>query len=104
MSTHDLVIDAAATYRLVRLVTEDTFPPVQALRNRIVEAHTTYDDQGVGDPDNWAELVECPWCASWWIALGVVAARRLAPRFWDPVARGLSFSLVSGLIASKIDI
>jgi hypothetical protein len=55
---------ALSTWRLSRLVTEDDFPPVRWLRERIV---------GRG-PEWLGDLVTCPWCASAWLAAGVVAA------------------------------
>lgn len=45
------------------------------------------------------ELVTCPWCASIWLAAGVVVARRLAPSIWDPIARLLALSEAAGLAA-----
>src|SRR5262249_34655587 len=91
----DLAIDAAAGYRLTRLVTTDTFPPIKALRERIVERHTMIKAMTSGDgsteylvtPDALAELVQCPHCASFWIASAVVAARAFVPRLWGPLAR-----------------
>lgn len=47
----------------------------------------------VGDP--LGEVVDCGYCNSIWLAAGVVAARRYAPRVWDPVARLLAFSAVT---------
>lgn len=87
----DLLFDALATYRLTRLVTTDTFPPALAARKKIVTNPAT--------PDWAAELVECPWCASFWIGAGVVVASRVAPKAWKPLARALSFSAVSGLLS-----
>lgn len=54
---------ALATWRATRLVTEDAFPPVRWLRERIVE----------GGPEWLGDLVMCSWCASVWLAAGVVA-------------------------------
>lgn len=82
------LFDALATYRLTRALTEDVIgrPVRQAALKR-------YGNEGLG------YLVECPWCSSMWIGLGVVLARRLAPRLWGPVAEGLAFSAVAGLVA-----
>ena len=33
----------------------------------------------------------------------VVMARRIAPRLWDPIARALAISGVTGLVASHLD-
>lgn len=46
-----------------------------------------------------ADLVTCRWCASVWLALFAVAARRLAPRLWEPLAKALAFSAAAALLA-----
>lgn len=102
----DLLVDAAATYRLTRLVTTDTFPPVKAARVRIVNDHTTTTRNAHGttdEPDALAELVQCPHCASFWIAVAVVAARILAPKWWRPLATALAFSAVAGNVSAVLD-
>lgn len=117
----DLAVDALATYRLARLVHTDTFPPILKWRQAFVARHTNvigvpvtvlagYQDDGQAiteqqtheheEPDAWAELVECAWCSSVWVAFGVLAARRLFPRAWDAVARPLAFSAVAGLLST----
>lgn len=113
----DLVIDAVAAYRITRLVTSDTFG--DRLRDAVIR--WAYDDptaemveQGVADRRGWqdyahadddppkvAELVTCPWCAGVWVGFGVVAARRLAPGLWGPVARALAVSAVAAQIAVR---
>lgn len=83
-----LLIDIGAAYRLTRLVTKDTLPPVANLRDRIVDRQ-----------DAFSELIECPWCAGMWISLGAVAARRLLPKAWTPLAEALAISGAVGLIS-----
>lgn len=68
----------------------------------------TDDDEGASpaSPAKWvhpkiAELLGCPWCAGFWISIGVVAARRVVPRAWDPVARVLATSAIAGIIGSE---
>lgn len=95
------VVDALAAGRLTRLVTTDTFPPVRILRDRILERF----DPGAeirkrgGELPAVAELVTCNWCAGFWISAGVVTARAVAGRWWDPVAKALAASMVVGLVA-----
>jgi hypothetical protein len=112
--------DALAAYRLTRLVTADTI--ADPLRDRWVEA--AYVAQGRGErnrpspdyPGAWAEvaltddqppklaeLVVCRWCAGMWVGLGVVAARRLAPRLWGPLADALALSAGAALLARLED-
>jgi len=115
-----LAIDALAAYRLTRLVTADTI--AAPIRDRWVEA--AYVAQGRAeqhrphpelpnawseeamaddDPPKLAELVVCRWCAGMWVSLGVVAARRLAPRAWGPLATALALSAGAALLARLED-
>lgn len=65
-----------ATYRLTRLVVEDTFPPVAWVRDRL-----TGDEPGVARwrrvPDWVGALVSCTWCSSVWVSFGVVLTCQL---------------------------
>lgn len=108
----DTLMDIISVYRLARLVTMDslTYQPREWLIRRIYERAGRADEHGLED---WRDLViaqgdkaekpaillVCPWCAGWWIAVGVVAARRYAPRLWGPMSRALSFSAMAGLIS-----
>lgn len=84
-----LVVDALATYRLTRLIVEDRIAerPRAALR-----ARSPFLD----------ELLACSWCTSVWAAVGVVVARQVAPRAWEPLARVLALSAVAGLVATAV--
>ena len=87
-----LAVDALATFRLTRLVIEDeiTSPIREAVWKR-------YDvsDTKIG------YFLTCPWCVSIWVGAGVVAARRIAPSAWEPVAAVFAGSAVTGMIASR---
>lgn len=114
-----LVVDALAAYRLTRLVTSDRI--ADAPRDAVVlwaysRAGRGLTIEGDASPGAWSEavaqdpdppklayLVTCPWCSSWWIGLAVVAMRRLAPRWWAPMAEALALSAVAGLVAEKSD-
>lgn len=128
-SALDLLVDAAAAYRLTRLVTADTI--TETPRARLVEAArigaglppadgVSYDGERFVDDgehvvlasevvDEWdrppkiAELVTCRWCAGMWVSFGVVLARRVAPRLWSPIARALALSAVAALAAGLED-
>lgn len=102
-----LLLDALACYRLTRLVVDDTFPPIQAMRDRIVDRHTTELTQPNGivvtRPGPLAELVQCPWCASVWLGALVVALRWNLPEWWTPVALVLALSAVAGIVSLLVD-
>lgn len=105
----DLLIDVGATYRLTKLVVDDAL--TEGLRERIIDNSRAgmdelavtrrygHDVAQAGGPV--AYLVGCPWCASIWVAAGVVLARRALPLPWAPVARVLSMSAITGWLSER---
>jgi hypothetical protein len=89
----DLVVDALASARLTRLVTTDTFPPAKAARKAVVAR--------AGSGSSLAELVECAWCAGFWVTAGCRLARRVAPRQWAPVAEVFAAAMVASWFVGK---
>lgn len=90
MTPTQLVLGAAATARLARLVTRDTIFDTQRLR------YVRHMDR-TGHP-KLAELAVCPWCISVWIGGAVaVAARKDLPGY-EVAAAGLAFSLAAGIL------
>lgn len=86
-----LVVELLAGYRLTRAVVEDSHDmpllvPLRAAAERAL------------DGSSWAQVIDCPWCSSLWVGLGIAAARRLAPRAWGVAAGALAVSAVSGLL------
>lgn len=91
----DLIVDALAVARLTRLVTEDTLPPIEAARRRATEwVHQRHGE-------DWAEGVTCPWCVSVHLAVGVLIARKVAPRAWSGAAKALAFSFAAGWLNTR---
>lgn len=89
-----LAVDALAAFRLTRLATEDTIG--RPFRHAVIDRAERISPKA----GEWAEeLVTCPWCIGFWIACGVVVARRAAPRAWAPVAEAFALSGVTGLLA-----
>ena len=124
------VVYVLAVYRLTRLVVSDTFPPVRALRERVLARWPSEDTEFTGEwvthtagepttptgtalypvdsttyaalyPHWIGELVTCAWCASVWVAALAL------PFFWAfpdvMVWVGLipAASGITGLLASK---
>lgn len=58
-----LVLMTLACYRITRLITIDTFPPVEWARRKIVQAERL--------PKWLGKLVTCYWCSSVWVAAGL---------------------------------
>lgn len=84
-----LLIDALVVFRLTRLLIADKIS--EAPRERLAR---------VGP--NAAYFTTCPWCVSWWMGCLVVAARRLAPKAWSPVAEALAFSGMAGPMIERL--
>jgi hypothetical protein len=122
VSALDLLVDVAAVHRLTRLVTEDVI--TQELRDDVIRSAYARGDarqrthasallldditwldivERDADPPKLAVLVTCRWCASIWIAGGVVAARLVAPRLWGHGARLLALSSAATLLAAVED-
>lgn len=112
--TATLVIDALATARLTRLVTRDRLTRklrkaavTAAYERAAVEMVPDWDVLGptavVDDPEapDLAYLLSCDWCSSMYVAVVVLALRRFVPGVWDPIARVLAASYVTGYVASR---
>ena len=89
----DVSLDALATYRLTRLVVEDEI--TAHLREMLWDRYDPGETK-IG------YLVTCPWCMSFWVGAGVVVARHTFPRTWSSVAKALTFSAVTGIIARRL--
>lgn len=69
------VVGVLGAARLTRLVTEDDFPPMMAMRDAV--------DNRL--PAKWAKLVHCPFCFGFWAALLNLTAAwfsELHPVWW----------------------
>jgi hypothetical protein len=92
-----VAVDALATYRLTRLLQQDTVPPLPEVRERLMARYGA---------SPWSELLDCPWCLSVWLGLAVAVLRRVCPRLWGIAAAALAASAVTGLlsqVAAELD-
>lgn len=114
----DLLVDVGATYRLTCLVVRDAItaePRERLVRRMYARAGNELAREQLGETaagGGWVEqvaddgprapkiakLVTCQWCASVWVAFGVIAARGLFPRQWRQVARALALAAAAGMI------
>jgi uncharacterized protein DUF1360 len=87
-------IDALASYRITRLLVSDG----------VIERPRTVllDKLQARGHNKLVELIECPWCTGFWVAGGIVLARRTFPRAWAPLSEVLALSAAAGLIASRV--
>lgn len=88
-----LLINILAAYRLTRLWTRDSLPPLPKVRQTL--------QQKLGD-NPLVELTDCAWCAGWWIALGTTLIASTGS-WWLWVATPLAMSAVIGLLAARDD-
>lgn len=86
-----LAVELLAGYRLTRAVVEDSHDMPLLVPLRAAAERALRDNP-------WGQVIDCPWCASLWVGLGIAAARRLAPRAWGVAAGALAVSAVSGLL------
>jgi hypothetical protein len=87
-------VDALATARLTRLLTQDSI--TEPFRVRVERA------EGAGHlPLGAGEFVSCPWCVGVWVSAAVATARRVAPRAWNVAAGVLACAEVAGLLAAR---
>lgn len=110
-----LTLDAISAYRITRLVTADKL--FVNLRDDIIRhaykaADKPFNATQIIAPGDWAVLAEadpdapklatlitCRYCTSVYVAAGIMLARALAPRAWDPMARMLTVASAGVLIA-----
>jgi hypothetical protein len=92
--TRVLLVDALATYRITRLLQEDSLPPLPKLRETILDQ---YGDHSAAD------LVTCPWCLSPWVAAAVLVARRKFPTGWSFLSEVLAISAAVGLLTVSLE-
>lgn len=100
-----LALDALAVARLTRLAIADAI--TQPLRARLLGSRpgTTRTIGGervmVVKRPRLAAFLACPYCISFYIAIGVTLLQALAPQVCLPIAAVLSFSLIAGLIGER---
>ena len=85
MSARDVVLAAAATHKLSRILTRDpvTSPlraPFTSYSGTSGPAELAEDARGHGVQKTVGELVTCPFCAGVWVATGLSAGLVFAPR------------------------
>jgi hypothetical protein len=105
-------VDVLATYRLTRLATADVIsePVRMAVVRRTGAIPPPHQEEptaqevveNMKNPPRLATLLTCRWCAGIWIAAAVTTARTVAPRAWEPLARGLALS-ASAVLLSRLE-
>jgi len=93
-----LLVDAAASYRLTRLALSDSI--LETPRNAALR-WTEQPGRAAHLRSRLGELLECYWCAGLWISAAVVAARRTVPDLWQPISRALALSTAVGFAGAS---
>lgn len=88
----ELLIDIAATYRLTKLMLDDTI--MDDVRNKIWDRYPP-ESTKIG------YLFTCPWCMSIWAGIVVFGLRRINPEFANYTSSLLTASAVTGIAFSK---
>lgn len=90
-----VAIVVAGTYSITRLLVTDAFPPIAAAREWV--------DRRFGEP--WGYLSSCPWCASAYVAVAMVAAVDWLTVYPVPMPVVAVFALraTTGIIAELVD-
>ena len=93
-----LAVGLLATFRLTRIVTDDTI--TETARRRLAGVH---ERSGAAAPHIERPgvffFITCPWCTSIWIGAGVAALLWAWPAETIWPAAALSFSAAAGLLA-----
>jgi hypothetical protein len=97
-----LAVQAAAAYRITRLVQEDDLPPLPELRRWMNSAVAQGSVKGRFG-EELIYMVNCPWCLGFWVSAAVLLADAIAPRLWRPLATALALSAAVGLARTKLD-
>lgn len=98
-----LLLDALACYRLTRLVVADSL--TEPARRWLIGSVPTSDHMldgsriSVAARPRLAEFLSCPWCVSFWTAIGVVLMQSWIPSAWLYVSAVLAFSALAGLLS-----
>lgn len=88
-----VIVYALAAYRLTRLITHDSLPPIQKLRDHVLDRWAT---------SPWSELADCPWCMGFWVSAGTtIIASTPAATTYQWVAVPLAMATIVGMIAHR---
>ena len=101
---------ALATFRIVRLIGWDDFPPIARLRGRITgQLPTRYSASEARGPiiehrrETLAKFIECAWCQGFWVGCAVYVAWLAAPTAALYVLFPFALNGAVGIIARMLD-
>lgn len=98
-----LFVGLLSVARITRLITQDTWPPVAALREWWFHRTMKVDLDGTQNEGPWYALVTCPYCAAPWVTLPVMLWGIFSDLHWTWWAFNgwLSAAYVAAIIVVK---
>lgn len=90
-----IAVLALATYYVTYVVTRSSLPPVKWARRTI---ETRWDGHSI------AYLVNCPWCAGFWVACAIVGVTAWVDSVPWPVAVVFACAGVAGVVQHAVDV
>lgn len=110
------IILALGIYSLTRLITTDSFPPIEKLRNWFFDRfpHDGYSTKVRPTRGQWVtvgttyhvnigvwqgELVSCPWCMGWWVSLLTCVGFVLSPTIALAVLTPFALRVIPGMLS-----
>lgn len=117
-----LFLLAFGIYSITRLLSKDSFPPIEKMRNWVYDRwpHDGYSTmkRPVNEKSRWVstgqsyyvntgvwlgELIHCPWCLGWWVSLAACTSFVLWPVITLAVMTPFALRVIPGMIESVID-
>jgi len=93
VTTPWVIVYTLAAYRVTRLITRDSLPPLVRLRDHVT-------DRWGHNP--WSELIVCPWCIGFWVSVGAtLVASTPADTVGRWIAVPFAISAVIGFLAGR---
>lgn len=92
MSLLNLVVDAAAVYRLTKLVIDDEI--LSDIREKVWEKFPP-------ETTKIGYLTTCPWCVSIWMGGLVFALRKVSPELATYISATLAASAATGIAYTR---
>lgn len=86
-----------ATYRVARFIAQDSFPPMEQLRNKIL-----YRDEEVDPRNKWVVGLECPHCVGPYVAIIIVVIVNAMVGVPLPVIYALAVAGLQSAFASLV--
>ena len=89
------ILLSLASYRLQRIITEDSWPPSEWLREKVAIRF--------GKDSSWYDFITCPWCIGTHLTFAVFAISAQYLTVPLPVIQAFAAATLVGALSSYID-